>query len=319
MSVPSFTGYLSPPGSAFKGYQAMDEGAYHAFPAVSGGLLAETTQAEMLFNRQKPPSAGNDSESLVLGTLVHAVCLEPWKFGLTEWEKHFALCPTKGLDTKAANEVRAANPGKLLVTPELLDTASRIRKEAIETNPDAVKYLSSPNGMAEATCITWDPVFQCSRKIRVDYLPRSGSAFGNYLLDIKTTRKPLHSFEFEARKLGYFLKAAWYLDTHELLTGHRPEMFIWLAVTNVEPYMSRLFFMRNRRQNDPLYGDPNCQLRIGRERIGLDPSARVGRLPTFLEAARETESMRVDGIPLTATNLRRVWTGYETAEMTEIL
>ncbi|MES2706103.1 MAG: PD-(D/E)XK nuclease-like domain-containing protein [Verrucomicrobiota bacterium] len=314
--IPDFSGYLRPP-AAPKGYHQMDGAAYHAFPAVNSTLLKPPTQAEMLHGKMQPPEASDSKPALVLGTLTHAVCLEPWKFGADEWEKHFALCPTGALDTKAAAAERKLNPGKLLVTPDLLDLAVRIRHEAIETNPDAIRYLSSPDGMKEATGIVWDPDFQCPRKMRVDYLPRNGAAFGNYLLDIKTTRKPLHEFEREAWKLGYYTQAAWYLDTHELMTGHRPDMWVWLVVTNTEPFMSALYFMRNIPRGHVLYNEAS-KLRQARERLGLDDSPRIGRLPAFLAAARETEALRADGLELDQTTMRRVWTAYEQAGVQEI-
>ncbi len=318
MILPDFSPYLAPP-SAPAAYHQMEEAAYHAFPAVSSGLLKECTQAEMLFNRMKPSDDGEDKVDRVLGTLTHAIILEPWKFGLLEWEKHYVLCPTKGLDTKAAEETRANNPGKLLVTAELLDIAMRIRREAIETNPDALRFLSSPNGMKEATGIVWDTKFSCARKIRVDYLPMSGTAIGDYLLDIKTTRKSLGGFENEAWNLGYYQQAAYYLDTHEILTGHRPACWRWLVTTKTEPFMSRVFFMRNLKPTDPLYKDPKCKLRQVRERLGLDDSPRIGRLPQFLSAARETQAFRgslTENMPL--AEVRRIWTGYEQSDETEI-
>lgn len=305
--IPDFRPYLAPPKAA-KGYHQLGEREYHAFPAVSSGLLKNPTQAEML--HEKMQSEDETTEALTLGTLTHAICLEPWKFGQEEWEKHFVLCPTKGLNTQAAEATRRDNPGKLLVTPDLLDLAVRIRKEAVETNPDAIRYLNSPDGMKEATGIVWDPVFQCSRRIRVDYLPRNGKAFGNYLLDIKTTRKPLHEFEREAWHQGYYQQAAFYLDTHELMTGHRPDMWVWLVLTNTEPLMSAVFYMRNLSGTHPLYNETS-KLRQARERLGLDDSARLGRLPMFLAAARETEVLRAEGAELDQHTLRRVWAGYE--------
>lgn len=320
MSAPDFSGYISKPGPEIpRGYTQMDETEYHAYPAVSSGLLKEATQAEMLWNRIKPPEDSDEKEALVLGTLTHAACLEPWKFAPDKYRDYYAMSPTKGLATKAANEARLdpANRGKLLVTEELLTTAWRIRREGIESNPSALLYLNSPDGMKEATGIVWDPSNSCRFKFRVDYLPMQGKAYGNYLLDIKTTRKPLYGFFGEALSRGYFLQAALYLYLHELLTGHRPDYWRWLVVTNVEPYMSRMFYMANRRTSDPLYKDSTLQK--ARERLGLDASGKVGRITQFLNAVREHEVARTEGQDLNFRTLRNIWTGYEQEEMQEIL
>lgn len=315
-----FSDYISKvPDEIPKGYFNMDEAEYHRFPALSAGVLKENTAAEALWNRIKPEEDSDEKESLVLGTLTHAACLEPWKFSADKYQNYYAMSPTKGLGTKAAQEAREApeNKGKLLVTQELLTTAWRIRREGIETNPAALLYLNSPNGIAEATGICWDPVNDCRRKIRIDYLPMSGRSYGDGMLDIKTTRLPLYSFYHEAMKRGYFLSACYYLDTHELLTGHRMEYYRWLVVTNTEPFMSRVFYMRNLKPTDPLYKDSTLQK--ARERLGLDASAKVGRITQFLNSLREHEVARRDGVNLDHRTLRGFWPGYEGEDLQEIL
>lgn len=320
MSDLDFSGYITRPGPEIpRGYFQMEESSYHSYRAVSSGLLKSPSSADMLFSLTKPPVDSDEKAALVLGTLTHAACLEPWKFAKDNYQKYFAMCPTKGLDTKAAAEMREdpANAGKLLVTEELLTTAWRIRREGIETNPDALKFLNSPDGMCEATGVVWDPVHLCRRKWRVDYLPMKGAAYADYLLDIKTTRKPLHEFEREARRMGYVLQAALYMDSHELLTGHRVAYWRWLVVTNVEPYMSKMFFIRNLKPTDPLYNE-NAQLHQARQRLGLDASGKLGRLTQFLSSVREHEVARRDGVNLNHFTLRGMWPAYEQTDAVEI-
>ena len=317
-AAPDFSGYISKPGPEIpKGYFNMPEDQYHAYPAVSNGVLKESSSAEMLWNRTKPPEDSDEKEALVLGTLIHAVVLEPWKFAPDEWHKHYVESPTKGLGTKAAEETRAANPGKLLVTSELLTKAWRIRREGIETNPDALKYLDSPNGIKEATGIVWDPIHSCRRKWRIDYLPMSGRSYADFVLDVKSTRKPLHDFEWEIVRMNYHLQAAWYLDCHELLTGHRLTYWRWLAVTSFEPFLSRVYYMRNLKPTDPLY--EKSKLQMARQRLGLDPSGKLGRLTQFLNSVREHEVARLENQKLDFRALRNIWPGYEFTEEIEVL
>lgn len=317
ITIPDFRPYLSRP-DAPTGYHQRPEDDYHRFPAVSAGLLKEPTQAHQLNNRIAPPSSSDENEALVLGTLVHAAVLEPWKFHADHYRDYFAFCPTEGLGTKAAAAARAADPTRLLVTKTLLNQAWAIRKFGIETNPHCIEALKSPNGMKEATLIGWDPGFGCARKIRVDYLPMDGTKFGD-MIDVKTTRKPIMSFPYEAVSLGYILAGAYYLDTHELLTGHRPKRYRWLVVTKEEPYMSHIFSMTNLPRESPLYKDPACKLRIAREILGLDDSTKVGRLPAFLDAARQTVAFLPTGeSTMDYAGSRNLWPAYESSEDTEI-
>lgn len=317
--IPNFRPYLSRP-DAPTGYHNRDEAEYHAFPAISAGLLKEVTQADMLHNRTAPPTESDEKEALVLGTLIHAAVLEPWKFHANHYKDYFAICPTDGLKTKAAIEAREADPTRLLVTKKLLGQAWAIRKYGIETNPSAVEALKSPSGMKEATLIGWDPGFGCARKIRVDYLPMDGKKFGDYMLDVKSTRKPILSFPYEAQSMGYYLAAAWYLDTHELLTGHRMKRYRWLVVTKEEPYKCHIFSMSNIPRDSPLYKDPACKLRIARETLGLDDSSnRVGRLQAFLDAAQQTLAFLPPGEnKMDYAGARNIWGAYEQLEDTEI-
>lgn len=324
-ALPDFRPYFSRPDVS-KGYFPMESDDYHRFPAVNAGLLKHATPAEMLHSLMDDAPQGEpgevesveeQKEALTLGTLTHAIILEPWKFQPEHFDKYFVrFTETKGLNTKAAKEAILSNPGKLLVTPKLIETAYRIRAEAFDTNEYAQELLKSPDGMIESSGLAWDPANEIMRKIRPDYLPRKGKAFGDYILDIKTTRKPLHQFPKECWTMGYFTQAAWYLDTHELITGHRPHSFVWLVVTNKAPFMSRLFFMQNRDRHDPLW--KHSTIKPARETLGLEPSAAIGRLGMFKAAALDT--IGAGDTELNPLNVRRLWAGYEgESPMFEIL
>ena len=311
-----FDDYLLP--MPLRAYGPMPEADYRAFPAVSATILKKRTQAEMLHEKCQPPT--ESTEALTMGALLHNVVLEPWKFGQGEFAKHFVIWEeTKSLDAKAAEAGRRANPGKLLITVEMVELAAQMRSLALEQSPRIVQLLSAPNGLPEASLIGYDPTFQIRRKIRVDYLPRTESngrmCFGNYLLDIKTTRNHVAEFEKEAWSYGYYLQAAYYLDTHELFTGHRPDWFYFLVVSKAAPVMARVYGMRNLKLTDPLY--EKSKLKIARETLGLDPTGRPGRLTMFAAAASEHAAQVADSA--SAAELRRTWSAYEGEDIIEIL
>lgn len=311
-----FDDYITP--MPLRPYGPMPEADYHAFPALSATVLKKRTQAEMLHEKRKPPT--ESTEALTMGSLLHAAVLEPHKFSPEAFDRHFIIwTETKSLDTKAAEAGRRDNPGKLLVTAEMVGLAARMRALALEQNPTIVRLLSSPNGLPEASLMGFDPKFGVRRKIRVDYLPRmemnGRMCFGNYLLDIKTTRNHVAEFEKEAWTYGYYLQAAYYLDTQELLTGHRPDWVYFLVVSKDEPVMARVYGLRNLKPTDPIY--EKSKLRIARETLGLDDTGRIGRIAMFVAAANEHAAQLTDDA--TDADLRRTWGAYEGEDIFEIL
>lgn len=303
--TPYFDRSTAAPGEALPGsrYRRCADSEYRSFPGLNASLLKHPTAAESLHDMQNPKPA---TASMALGTVLHAAVLEPHKLGAEEWEKHFVLCPTKGLDTKAAALCQAENPGKTMITPEILDNA-RLCREALLWNDEAQKWLHPEGGRhLEAAGFVFDRQrFQCWRKLRVDLLP----AAANYLLDVKTTSRHLGDFAQECWKFGYFLQAAWYLDTHRILTGVTLPWFILIAITTEPPFLSRVVILNNRQPGDPLYAE--SVIGKARQRLGLDDSERLGRAPVLLNSMRQTIACRERGQALTPAVMRNLFPGYE--------
>lgn len=302
----------------WKGYRCrLDEQVYRKFTGVNASLLKNPTCCEMLHDMTKPrikdfatePAAKKWTSGLVL----HDAVLEPWKFQTENFDKHFVkFTKTKGIATAAAQECRAENPGKLLINGEYMEMAMRCM-DAIHAHDRARDMLALKNHR-EASGFVWDGKNLVWRKHRLDFLPTES----DFLLDIKTTAKPLYQFKKEGWSFDYWLQAAWYLENHFLLTGERRSVFWWIVVTKEEPFMCDTFFMRNLTPDHPAYNEPDCTYRQARERLGLDASERLGRLPMFLTAARETEQLRARGVAFNKTLVRRTWPGYEQTDAKEI-
>lgn len=303
---------------AFSGYCLdVSNEDYQAFPAVNAGLLDNATQAEMHHYMTEPPSDKYSNEgaadAFTTGTLLHWAVLEPWKFDAEHIHDHMDFSDTQGLATEANRERRLEDP-RLIVTQKHLDKAFRCR-DAVIAHPRALELLGdlSPSGRVEgeytteASGIVWDQINGLWRKIRVDLL-RPGVS--KPLVDVKTTAFPLERFEREAIKNGYLGQAAWYMDTHALLTGERRN-WVWVVVTKFEPFMCRLFWMVNRPPDDPLYQE--SKLKYTRELLGLDDSLRLGRLFMWRDAAIQTLDLRERGMEgdLHPSTVRSIWAGYE--------
>lgn len=310
----NFTDYFTE--MACTGYHQMEEQSYHAFPALSSSILKMRTQAEMLHQKLKPES--ETTEALTFGSLLHAAALEPWKFA--ELDKHFVIfTERKGITTKAADACREANPGRLVVTPDMIEHAANLLGY-IKASDHASRLLNlriaSPDAMKEATLIGYDTDFNVRRRIRVDYLPRKKDPYtgrmlyGDYLLDVKTTAFHVGDFESQAWKFGYYKQAAYYLDTHEKFTGHRPKHFVWLVISKTAPAMARVYTMENMTATHPLY--EKSKLQIARRQLGLDAGG-VGSIAMFCEAARG-HVMDIGDRVASELELRTVWQGYEHEE-----
>lgn len=312
LAVPQFAPFFDvntplpkPKNADALGYiTSLPEGDYRAWPGVNATLLKQATPCEML--HELTVKKVRTWNSVTLGSVLHMAALEPWKLDRGERDKHLLLCETEGLDTERAKKQRLANPGKLLVTPEIMESAYGCMA-AISADAKAVDILKPEGRHTEATAIVFDPDFMVWRKARVDLLRTNA----DYIADVKTTSASLdrHSWERECWRWGYFQQAAWYLDTHWLLTGEWRARFRWIALTTSEPFMCRVFTIRNLMPDDPLY--EQSSLAKSRATIGLDPSPRIGRLPMFINSARQTEELQRNGVALTKTLLRSTWPGYE--------
>lgn len=285
---------------------------YREFPGLNGSVLKQRTPCEMLYAMTHK----KETSDLTLGTLLHWAVLEQWKF--QNWQQYMVESPTKGLDTKAAEETRKANPDKLVITEELVNQA-RLCMDAVRANDRAMAWLDGldpDHGQApkspvtrEATGIVWDGKHNVWRKIRVDLLP----ATHRTIIDVKTTSGALSQWFKECLKFGYFEQAAYYLDTHFLLTGERRE-WRWIVVNKKAPFMCRVFHLTSLRPNDALYSE--TQLAKARQRLGLDPVPKdgphaIGRLQMFINAAQETMQLRERNVPMNARLIRQTWPAYE--------
>lgn len=319
LPVPDFTPYfdrLTPlPGERSKQHKGYLVGVpdekYFAWQGVNASLLGEKTACEMLhyMRTKREDDFGTEAraQAFTVGTLVHWCVLEPWRFDPENKDRFMVLCETEGLATKRAMAQRKEQPQHLLVTGDHLRQAHECLV-AIRCHERAMHLLTNPHlNFAQEVMGAWfDPELSIWRKWKIDLMPING----NYMLDVKSTRRNLYEFERDGWEYDYWLKAAWYLDSHYMLTGEWKEIFYWINVTKSAPFMARVEHQVNLRPSDPDY--EGSKLAQARARIGLDPeSMRLGRLTTFIQCASETEQLRRAQVELDSMLLRKTWPGYE--------
>ncbi len=293
------------------GYRRISAAEYHAFPAISAGLLKCDTPAEMFAKITTPQK---DTDALTDGTLVHMAVLEPQ----TSWASAFALAeipinPRTGLpygeNTKKGEEAwalaREAHPGKIIVTEESLKEhlkTCRQLQQALHMNADAMSELQDFEG--EVSGILWHPRWNCWVKWRPDILPKHM----RYLPDVKTTRRHPRQFEKDCWEYGYHLQAVWYAHCHELLLS-----VLNLAVTKT-PFIVLAKDQEGRAPRPPMCRvadlplDPSLNRGVKFARGALGIPEGLSRVDRFLECARQYVEA---GEPQDFAGIRRCWPAYE--------
>jgi len=198
-----------------------------------GFLMWQDTEKEEV--EMTPAMKESKVYNFTVGTVTHAAILEPHLFDADKWQEHWVLSPTKQLTTGLAIECAAENPGKTLVTPEIIDIARRCR-DAVWRVDLAQQLLRE--GQSEVTGQAWDEEALCWRKVRIDRLP-SDPSLG--VVDIKTTSVQLSDFSLrsEVYKRSYHLQASAYLSTLGLIEGKEREQFHIIWVSKSAPFMAR--------------------------------------------------------------------------------
>lgn len=293
------------------GYRRAHADEYHAFPAVNAGLLKCRTAAEMYAQLTTPQK---DTDALTIGTLVHMVTLEPER----SWAERFALADIPinprteapyGPDTKkgkaAWEAAKAANPGKIIVTPETLQEylaeCTQLR-DALTANADAMAELEGAE--FEVTGIMWHPKWNCWVKWRPDIL----APHCRHMADVKTTSRHPADFGKDAWQFGYFTQAVWYAHCHEMLLARMNltvSRFPFLVLSKAEegraprPAMCRIVDL-------PLVAGMHAG--VDRARLNLGIPEGLSRVDVFLTClANYIEA----GKPTDFHGLRKCWPAYE--------
>lgn len=210
----------------------MTNAQYHAHEAISNSKLKVFRESRKRYYQQfiAKTLAFEQTPSMFLGSLVHALTLEP-----ENYDKLYAVAPKCDRRTNVGKAdwqafVDGCPHGAEVVTEDQHALAVRIAREL-----QASEVVSQLLGLAGPT---EHPIFWIDRdtglpcRAKLDKL-----AVGeDLIIDIKTTTDASPgSFAKTMVNFGYARQAAWYLEGHERLTGVQAN-FIFIAVETSEPF-----------------------------------------------------------------------------------
>ena len=197
---------------------------YHAHKAVSKSDL-DLIHRSPLHYRSAKEMPREQTETLLLGSVVHKLVLEPKDF-----DNEYAVAPTCDRRTKEGkavwNNFTAAAKDKTVVSDVIYQKAKNIADSVIN-HPVAKKLLV--NGTAEQSFFWTEDGVEC--KCRPDYLRNDG-----IIIDLKTTQDASpESFTKSAYNYRYHVQSWWYM--HGLQeNGISANNFIFIAVEKEAPY-----------------------------------------------------------------------------------
>jgi hypothetical protein len=270
---------------------------YSEWSSLNATILKQPTPWEML---HKLTEVREDTEALINGKLLHMAVFEP-----DILDQHIVLepedtpkKPTKTQvaaflsgDPKRVKRLKAETVAAIqwwqnfegtLNGRRVLDTESydklHFMRDAVLRHHFAREIINAP-GRSEASIEVWDPEWQVMRKARYDRLPGQGASF---LLDLKSTRKPLtdSAIRSEVFAYGYDVQFKSYMDVLTLATGDERKQFYGIFTRNAPPYMTRVYEI-NRLMPAPSF------LHRANDLLYAAETTQPGRLPMFCNAARE--------------------------------
>lgn len=211
------------------GVHSISNEEYHSSGGISrsGLMLMQKSPYHYWYERiSGDAEAKKETPALVMGDLVHTLCLEPYLY-----KERFAVGPDLKKTTKAGKEAWALfekeNLGKSIIKPDELAKAERM--------------ASSFRSDAVCSSIISDAVFEQSiyfthKETGIQCKSRPDVWSGPIVGDLKTTdNASSYVFAGSAAKYGYFLQAGMMKQALESL-GEEMQAFIFLCVEKDAPY-----------------------------------------------------------------------------------
>lgn len=206
----------------------LEQDTYRQLPAISVSDIKLALENPYLYKtRWSRPKTDN----MILGSVVHALVIEPEKFN-----KYYFVLPKLDLrnkyDKEKLQQIQLENPNKNLIKEEIYNQAKEISNSILTS--DIGKLFRG--GFGEASYIKDCYGVKC--KVRPDYYLKEK----NIIIDLKTTMfggaNP-NTFQKTIAKFKYYMQARFYLDVL------KAEKFFFVAVEVEEPYMIGLFELDN--------------------------------------------------------------------------
>lgn len=229
---------LTPARITIPGFYQMESEAYHAdpcdTPSLSAGmindLLSAPAKCRENSRRLNPNYEEPDSQDkFTIGTVSHLMFLEPHLFN-----ERVEVCDFddwRGGKAKAAREI-ARQQGKTPILAKHMDKITAARASFM-AHPFTKNAFAA--GQFEQSLFWRHPVYGFWCRCRPDFIADSLG----HLCDYKATANAdPQQFGKHAYAMGYYRRAAWYLDGAEVVYGKRPDHYWFVSQETRAPYLT---------------------------------------------------------------------------------
>lgn len=203
----------------------MTNAEYHASGAVSKSVL-DMIHKSPAYYKWCMENPREQTDSMLLGSVVHKLVLEPQDFG-----SEYAVIPECDRRTKDGKAVYKAfcdalQDGVTAVPGDVYRQAQAMA-DAVKAHPVAAKLLT--DGKAEESYFWEQDGIKCS--CRPDWLRNDG-----IVVDLKTTKDASpEGFQKSAYNFRYYVQAWWYINGLRKC-GIDATEFVFIAVESTAPY-----------------------------------------------------------------------------------
>lgn len=220
-------------------HAGIDNDDYHATPEISSSNIKTALKSMGKYKAQLDgESVFKTTPAMELGTLVHALVLEPHTFA-----DQFAVSEKFDGRTNAGKAGKAAfllaNEGKIIVNVDQMEIAQAMAKAVMQH--EEVKLLFAVEGIVfEHSGFCYDP----ETELRVKYRPDIRT--DHFIADLKTCADASkEEFARSISKFGYHVSAAHYLKCDRDLFGTTHGQFIFICVESTFPYEVAVYTLKS--------------------------------------------------------------------------
>jgi hypothetical protein len=212
--------------------EKVSEADYDRIPALRSSLLKEFMKSPAHYKWAIDNPDKSDAAHFVIGSLVHAMLLEP-----DEVAKKFVKCDMKTRHNKEfyALKSQVAPRGMQIALAHEWADAERMVNNALD---DFHIRKLMDTVYAEITAVSQVGGVWC--KCRIDgFLPEEQT-----IIDIKTTGDTVYWFPHNLRKFGYEISAPYYVDITSM-AGSPITKYQFVVIEKKPPFAAKIFTMSN--------------------------------------------------------------------------
>ena len=206
--------------------QKITDAEYFSVPAISASQIKQFDRGAYWFWKMSPFNPDKEPEketdALVFGKLCHCLLLEPGMF-LQEYQ---VVDFGKTRANKKYEQAKEENPGKIIITPEEFEHATKMIQNVHEHK---LASIILDGATAEMPFIWTDKETGMACKAKLDAVKRTKG--GIVVIDYKTSGDIEGILNFP-QKLQYPLQAEFYGRAVEAKYGEKPCEFVFIIQSN---------------------------------------------------------------------------------------